>query len=244
MSTLRTTFEMGVREYARTPVLLALLVFLPVYLILVFHWVIPETRTGVDVPVQGTMTVEMTTLTTVLMTPMAAAFVGGAAGLFLMQSASAVDGRLAIVGADVSEIVAARAGVLSLAAVVGSVVAVAVLSAVASVERILWYLLATLLVAVLYGAVGALVGLVLNRLAGIYVLMFGPFVDLFLAQSPLTDETHALAPFLPGHYPMKLAVDAAFTARVVPTNLWFSLAYLTLLVVAVGIAFRRALRVV
>ncbi|MFA1609914.1 hypothetical protein [Halobellus rubicundus] len=243
MSTLRTAFEMGVREYARTPVLLALLAFLPVYLILVFAWVMPESRAAVEVPVQGAMSVEMATLTTVLTTPMAAAFVGGAAGLFLMQSASAVDGRLALVGADASEIVAARAGVLVLAAAAGSVVSVGVLSTVASVERGLWYLLATFLVGLLYGGVGALVGLALNRLAGIYVLMFGPFLDLFLAQSPLTDETHVLAPLLPGHFPMKLAFDAALTARVRPANLWFSLAYLTVLALVVGAAFRRAIRV-
>lgn len=243
MSTLRTTFEMGIREYARTPVLLGLLAFLPVYLILVFHRVMPESRATVEVPVQGAMAVEMRTLTTILTTPMAAAFVGGAAGLFLMQSAGAVDGRLSLVGADASAIVAARGGVLALAAVVGSLVAVGVLSTVASVERVLWYLLATLLVGLLYGGVGALVGLVLNRLAGIYVLMFGPFFDLFLAQNPLTDETHALAPFLPGHFPMKLAFDAALTARVAPRNLWLSLAYLAVLALVVGVAFDRAIRI-
>ncbi|SDX68233.1 hypothetical protein [Halobellus clavatus] len=243
MSTLRTTFEMGVREYARTPILLSLLAFLPVYLILVFHWVMPESRVTVDIPIQGAMSAEMTAVATVLTTPMAAAFVGGAAGLFLMQSASAVDGRLAIAGADAVEIVAARGGVLVLAALVGSVVSVGVLSAVMSVERLRWYLLAILLVALLYGGLGALVGLVLNRLAGVYVLLFGPFFDLFLAQSPLTDETHALAPFLPGHFPMKLAFDAALTARVVPRNLWFSLAYLAVLALVVGLGFRRGLRV-
>ncbi|MFB6092482.1 MAG: hypothetical protein ABEK02_05680 [Haloquadratum sp.] len=243
MSDVRTIFEMGVREYARTPVLLALLVFLPIYLIVVFHQVMPQEPTTVEVPVQGAMRVETTTATTVLLAPMAAAFVGGAAGLFLMQSARAVDGRLSIVGAGTGDILLARASVLGVAAAAGTAVSVAVLSVTTPVERVGWYLLATLLVALLYGGVGALVGLVFNRLAGVYVLLFGPFLDLFLAQSPLTDETHAIAPYLPGHFPMRVALDAAFTTRVVAANLWAALAYLLVLGLVVGVAFERALRV-
>ncbi|MFB6083059.1 MAG: hypothetical protein ABEJ94_02300 [Halorientalis sp.] len=243
MSEVRTLFAMGVREYVRTPVLLALLLFLPTYFVLFFTRVIPDQPVPVDVPVQGTMRLGMTAVVAAVMAPMATAFVGGAAGLFLMQSARTVDGRLSVVGADRSSILVARAGVLALAAGVATVVSAGVMSLAYVPERPGWFLLATVLIGLLYGGVGALVGLVLNRLAGVYVLLFGPLLDLFLAQSPLTEETHWIAPYLPGHYPMRLAFDAAFTARVLPATLWPGLGYLLVVAVVVGAAFHRTIRV-
>jgi len=241
MSEAKTVFEMGVREYARTPVLLALLVFLPAYFVLFFTRVIPDRPVPVDVPVQGTMGLEMSSVVAVVMGPMATAFVGGIAGLFLMQSARTVDARLTVVGADLPSILLARAGVLALTVAVAGVVSAGATSVAYVPERPGWFLFATALVGLLYGGIGAVVGLSLNRLAGVYVLMFGPLLDIFLAQSPLTDETHALAPYLPGHYPMRLALDAAFTARIAPANLWPGLAYLLAVGLVASVAFSRRL---
>ncbi|MFB6198047.1 MAG: hypothetical protein ABEI52_07245 [Halobacteriaceae archaeon] len=242
MSNTKTIFEMGIREYARTPVLLALLVFLPTYFILVFQQVMPNTPSSVDIPIQGMMELEMATVTIILMTPMAVAFISGAAGLFLMQAAREVDGRLVIVGATISEILLARVSVLTVAAVVGSFVSVGILSILYTLENIGWYLIATLLTGLMYGGIGACTGLFLNRLAGIYVLMFGPLLDLFLAQNPLAEESHAIAPYLPGHYPVKLAFDAAVTAHVDLSNLWPAIGYLLIIGFFVGSAFYRMLR--
>jgi hypothetical protein len=242
MSSARTTFEMGVREYVRTPVLLALLVFLPAYFVAVFARVIPDDTVAIDVagdPLQ----VGMQAVVAALMAPMAAALVGGIAGLFLMRSAKAADTRLALVGASVPELLVARGGVLAAAAVAASLVSTAVVALTHVPEQLGWFLVATALTGLIYGALGALVGLVLNRLAGVYVLMFGPLLDIFLAQNPLSTETHALAPFLPGHYPLALAFDAAFTADVDAANLWWGLAALLVVALATGLAFRRALRV-
>jgi ABC-2 type transport system permease protein len=243
MSNAKTTFEMGVREYARTPVFLALLLFLPAYFIVVFTRVMPDEPVAVDVPGEGLVQIPMTNVTPALMAPMATALVGGAAGLFLMQSAREVDGRLAIVGANAWEVAIARAGVLALAAVVASVVSVAVMSLNYIPDSLGWFTVATVVTGLMYGGIGALVGLALNRLAGVYVLMFGPLLDLFLAQSPLTQEAHAIAPYLPGHYPMKLVFDAAFTTGVELSNLWLALAYLLVIWLLAAVGFSRALRV-
>jgi len=109
-------------------------------------------------------------------------------------------------------------------------------------EQPAWFLAATVLAGLVYGVFGALVGLVLNRLAGVYVLMFGPLLDIFLAQSPLSAETHAVAPYLPAHYPMELAFDAAFTASVDPAPLLWGLVYLVAVAALAALAFRRTLR--
>lgn len=241
MSSTRTVFEMGVREYARTPVLLALLAVLPAYFVVFFSRVAPDERVPVHLTGVGTMPVELSTMTAVLMAPMAAALVGGAAGLFLMQSARSVDGRLAVVGATVPEILAGRAAVLGLAAALASVVSVGTLAFTHVPESPAWFLLATALAGGIYGSVGVLLGLVLNRLAGVYVLLFGPFLDVFLAQSPLIADDHALAPYLPAHYPMELAYDAAFTATVDAAPVWGGLAYLVAFAVLAGVAFTRQL---
>lgn len=243
MSTTRTVFEMGVREYARTPVLLALLAFLPAYFVLFFARVVPDRRVPVHVGGAGTFPVELSTITAVLMTPMAAALVGGAAGLFLMQSARSVDGRLAVVGATVPGILAGRAAVLGLGATLASVVSVAVLALTHVPESPGWFLVATLLTGGIYGSVGVLLGLVLNRLAGVYVLLFGPLLDVFLAQSPLTADGHAIAPYMPAHYPMALAYDAAFTATADADPVWGALAYLLALALLAAIAFAHRLSV-
>jgi ABC-2 type transport system permease protein len=243
MSTTRRTFEMGVREYVRTPVLLALLVFLPAYFVLFFTRVVPDQPVAVAVPSAGTMQVATTTAVSVLLAPMATALVAGIAGLFLMQSAREVDGRFALVGAGVPEILLARFGVLALVAAVSTLVSVGALAVTHVPESPAWFLVAVAIAGLTYGGVGAIVGLVLNRLAGVYVLMFGPLLDIFLAQSPFAAETHAIAPYLPGYYSMRLAFDAAFTAGIDPATLAGGIGYLLAIgLVACG-AFYRAIRV-
>ncbi|MFB6104927.1 MAG: ABC transporter permease [Halobacteriaceae archaeon] len=242
MSRARTVFEMGLREYQRSPVLLVLLVFLPAYFILTFTYVMPTRPVPVALPGEGSTPIGMQAVVAVLMTPIATALVGGAGGLFLMQSARSVDSRLALTGLDVPTIVLARGAVLAIAAIVAAAVSTTVLAVTHVPDNPGWFLAATIVVGLMYGAIGALVGLVLNRLAGIYVLMFGPLLDMFLAQSPLTTDAHAIAPYLPSHYPMQVVFDAAFTATVDPTNLGLALAYLAAVAVLAILAFARVIR--
>jgi ABC-2 type transport system permease protein len=242
MSRTRTTFEMGLREYARTPVLLALLVFLPAYVILFFTWAVPERTVPVDVPGAGLVPVGLKPTVAALMTPMVAALIGGIAGLFLMQSARDVDSRLVVVGAAPRTILFARFGLLGFATLLASAVAVTVMSLTYVPDQLVPFVAATVVSGLTYGAIGILVGLVLNRLAGIYVMMFGPFLDIFLAQSPLSEGAPAVAPYLPGHYTVEMAFDAAFTAGVDLATLAGGLAYLAVVAALAWVAFFRSLR--
>jgi len=242
MSLTRTSFGMGLREYARTPVLLALLVFLPAYIILFFTRVMPDRTVPVDVPGAGLVPVGLKPMVAVLMTPMVAALIGGVAGLFLMQSARAVDGRLVVVGAAPRTILLARFGLLGFATLLASAVAVAVMSFTYVPDQLAPFVAATVVSGLTYGAVGALLGLVLNRLAGIYAMMFGPFLDIFLAQGPLSEGSPAVAPYLPGHYTVEMAFDAAFTAGVDLANVAGGLAYLAVVAAVAWVAFYRTLR--
>jgi ABC-2 type transport system permease protein len=84
---------------------------------------------------------------------------------------------------------------------------------------------------------------VFNRLAGIYVVMFVPLLDLFLAQSPFATDPPAIAPLLPGHFPSELALDAAFTPAITTSNVVGAIGYLLLVAVIGGAAYYQAMRV-
>jgi hypothetical protein len=231
----------GAREYARTPVLLALLVFLPAYVVLVFQSVVPEAtvtlylgdttaRAGIDATL------------TAFMTPMAAALLAGVAGLFLMRSATAADGRLVVAGLRPHQVVLARLGLLAAVSAVATGAAVAAMWLTFQPTRPLWFVAAALVAALTYGTLGVLAGTVFTRLAGVYLLLFGPMVDMFLYQNPLAPETPAVATALPGHFPLDVAMDAAFGGSPDPGSLALSLAYLGGAAALATAAFYRSLR--
>lgn len=243
MSRVGTALAMGAREMLRTPVLVALLVFLPAYMVGVIAQVAPEGRVALEVAGGETVRTTLDVVMPVFTTPMVAALVTGIAGLFMMQSSAAADGRLVLAGYRSREVVAARVGLL---------VAVAGLATVASVEllglvvftpaHLAWFYAGVFLAALVYGAVGVLAGVLLDRLPGVYLVLFGSVVDLFLFQNPLATDRPAAARFTPGHYPLALANDAAFGAAVNAELLAGALAALAVVSALATLAFYRETR--
>lgn len=233
-------FAMGLREYARTPLLLGLLLFLPAYMIGVFGWVTPDTALTVEAGVTSVRTT-FPELYAVAMVPMVAALVGGIAGLFAMQTATAADRRLVITGYSPAEVLLARFGLLLVAAMAVAPVALAVSSLFHVPERLGWLAVSTVLVVVLYGVVGFLVGIVANRLVGVYVVLFASMLDVFLYQNPTVSDPSWIATYLPAHYPMALAIDAAFTPSVELFPLWASMGYLAIVGVSAAVVYRISL---
>jgi hypothetical protein len=101
--------------------------------------------------------------------------------------------------------------------VVAAGVSTAVMWTAFQPDRPAWFLLATIATALCYGIVGLLVGVALNRLVGVYVVLFGSMIDLFVFQNPLATDAHFLAGALPGHFPLRIAMAAGFTGEV-PTG--------------------------
>jgi ABC-2 type transport system permease protein len=206
---------MGIREYRRTPVLLALLIAIPVYVIGVFQVVIPETELKLQLASGTTITATAGNLIGILMTPAAGALIGGITGLFVMQMTRGTDERLVVSGYRPHQVVLARLGLLGVVGILVTVVSTTTLFLTGFVpESVGWFVLATLLATLIYGLIGILVGSVLDTLAGVYLLLFAPMIDLFLFQNPLATETSTLSTYLPGHFPMRLAMDAAFTESI------------------------------
>lgn len=240
MTRVGTAVRLGARELRRTPLLLALLVGVPAYVIFVFTAVAPDGTAVVHVggeTVRTTLPKAFPAFTT----PMTAALLSGIAGLFLMETAAGGDSRLVVAGYRAREVVLARLGLLTAIAAVATGVSVAVMLVSFEPERLGWFVAGSLLVALLYGMVGVLAGVLLDRLPGVYLVLFGSMLDLFVFQNPLATETPAIATALPGHYPIQLAMEAGFAGSVDPAPLGWGLVYLAGLAVAATAAFHNAM---
>lgn len=206
-----TAIEMSIREFARTPVLLALLAFLPVYMIGVFVWLVPDST--VPLTIDGTtVTTEMSAFAAAFMTPVTVAVLSGIVGLFLMQTSQMADSRLRLAGYHARELVTARVGVLTAGSVIVTGASLTVALLVFTPENVAAFAGAAVLVGVTYGILGVIVGIVLDRLPGVYVMLFAPMVDILMFQNPLATESPSWTTVLPGHFATNALMDAAFTS--------------------------------
>ncbi len=220
------------REVVRDPVLVGLLAFLPVYFIGIWGWLIPDDPVQVDVPTGDgteTVTTDFLTLMLTLVGPVTGALLVGIAGLFIVQRSRAVDERLQVVGYRGPELLVGRFVLLSGITVVVVVVSLAITTVHAIPEHAGWFLFALVLAAATYGAIGVLTGLFFDRMAGVYLLLFAPMLDILLVGMPL-GETPWWAGWLPGHHAAELALSASLAETVAVSHaLWG-----TAVVVALG----------
>ncbi|WP_436927890.1 hypothetical protein [Halosimplex amylolyticum] len=228
-----TAVTMGVREFRRTPVLLALLAFLPAYIIGAFVLLVPD----VDVPatIEGTtVAVPMAEFAAAFMTPVTVAILSGIVGLFLVQTSQAADDRLRLAGYSAADLVVSRVGTLGLGTVVVTAASVLVAALAFTPETIVPFVAATLLVGLTYGILGVVVGIVLGRLGGVYVMLFSPMVDVLMFQNPLATDAPEWTRLLPSHYATNALFDAAFTSSADALDFGAAVAYAAVLL-AIGV---------
>lgn len=236
-----TAFRLGLRECLRTPILLALVIVLPAYAVGAFATLAPETPATLSLPASGTVQTDLSAAFPAFSAPMVAALLGGLTGLFLVDDETEADGRLVAAGYRAREVVLGRLGVLLVVAAIGTAAAVGVALLFLTPEQPLWFVAATLLAALLYGTVGVVVGLSLNHLTGVYVVLFGVLADLFLLQNPLVEDGPAIAPALPGHFPVEAATEAAFGTSTPVASVGYGLVLLgALALLAIGAFYRSA----
>jgi hypothetical protein len=101
---------------------------------------------------------------------------------------------------------------------------------------------ALILTGLTYGAIGALVGAVLDKLAATYLMLFLVITDLGMVQSPMFRETPgSFAWLLPGYGPSRVMYDGALSASFhAADELLLALGWLTTLGLAVYLVLRRA----
>lgn len=205
--------RLGLREQRRRPLLVALLVGLPFYFI--------SRAIAVTAPVPRTLTLPggapfestMRDVHGAVMALITVSLLVALCGVFLMLSAREADRRLVVAGLSPAEAITAR--LLVLLAATGIVVTVSVGVTALSFSARQWvaFAAATALVGLEYGALGALAGAALGRLAATYLMFFGPMVDLGIAQNPMFGDgiPDGWARLLPGWGPTRVAIDAAFS---------------------------------
>jgi hypothetical protein len=204
------------REYRRNTALWVLLVGLPLFFITVSIAITPDDPAPVELAEDGRRAITVLSMTDVhgaLMVAITVAFLAGLAGLFVVLGSAEADRRLVIAGFRPREVLAARLGVIALAALLVSGVSLAV-TAVSFAPRV-WvtFGLATVAVALTYAMIGVVVGPLVGRIGGLYLMFLLPFLDVGLAQNIMFDAAPpSWAAAMPAYGAVRVLVDGAFTA--------------------------------
>jgi hypothetical protein len=241
---LRAGLDAAWREYRRNLALWVLLVGLPIFFITLSIAITPPDPAPVELAEGGTRAIAVLSMVDVhgaIMVPITVAFLAGLAGLFVVLGSAEADRRLVIAGFRPREVLAARLGVIVLAAVLVSVVSLAVTAASFTPQMWGTFALATIAVAVTYAMIGVVVGPLVGRLGGLYLMFLLPFLDVGLAQNIMFDAAPpAWAAWMPGFGAVRVLVDGAFTPSFDETvGLAFTLAWLVGITAAAAGVFHR-----
>lgn len=235
--------RMGVHEQRRRPLLLILLVVFPAYVISRSIAETQATPHRIGLPGGAQVLTSMKELHGAVMAGTAIALAAGLCGVFIMQSALAGDRRLVLAGYRAGETVLARLSVL--AADTALVVAVSVAVTAIYFTPAAWtpFVAAAVLLGLIYGALGALLGALLDNLAATYLMLFLVMTDLGIVQNPMFGDgtPGRFAVLLPGYGPVRLMVDGAYSTTFRATEeLLLGLGWITVLGAAVYLLLARA----
>lgn len=243
---LATGLRFAWREYRRNLALWVLLVVLPIFFISLGIAITPDDPAPVELAEGGRRAISTLSMVDVhgaIMVAITVAFLAGLAGLFVVLGSAEADRRLVIAGFRPAEVLTSRLGVIVLAAVLVSGVSLAV-TAVSFTPRVwITFALATVAIAITYAMIGVVIGPLVGRLGGLYLMFLLPFLDLGLAQNIMFDAAPpAWAAAMPGYGAVRVLVDGAFTPTFdETTGLLFALAWLVgITAAAVGVFHRVA----
>ena len=238
----RVATSMAFRDQLRRPLVLILIVVIPAYVITRSIAETLPTPRRIGLPDGVFVTTTMKELHGAGMGGMIVAFVAALLGVFVMQSALDGDRRLVVAGFRPGETVLARLLVL----LSGTALVVAVSAVVTAVNftAASWapLIAALLLLGLIYAAIGALAGALLDKLGATYLILFVVMTDIGVVQSPMFHVTPGrLAVLLPGYGPSRVMFDGGFSpAFHAIDEVLLSLGWLGALGLAVAIVLRRA----
>jgi hypothetical protein len=188
-----------VADYARNPVNLIVLILVP----LAFVVVAAESLANAMELLGGQIGPALETTTA----GWAAGFLSSLAMYFQVRSARAADRRLLLAGLPQARLIAARAGTGLLLAGLASAVALVALALRTGIDDPARVIVGTLMFAVIYMAIGALVGVVIaNPVNGAVAILFVWMVDVFFGPGG-SGGTMLLSRFFPTHFVTLWMVD-------------------------------------
>ena len=238
----RIATTMAFRDQLRRPLVLILIVVIPAYIITKSIAQTVATPRRIGLPDGAFVTTTMKDLHGAGMGGVVVAFVAALLGVFVMQSALEGDRRLVVAGFRPAETVLARLLVLisGTALVVGVSAVVTALNF--SPASWLPLIASLLLLGLIYAAIGALAGALLDKLAATYLMLFLVMTDLGVVQTPMFHVTPGrLAVLFPGYGPSRVMYDGAFSSTLhAGGELLLSLGWTAVLAVAVAVVLRRS----
>lgn len=240
----RTATAMAFRDQRRRPLVGILLVVVPVFLVVWSVAITLATPRRIGLPGGVEVETTMKDLHRPGMAAIAVAFVAALVGVFVMQSALRGDRRLVVAGFRPGEALLARLAVLAIAMLLA--VAVSAGATALSFTPASWPAVigALVLIGLIYAAIGALAGVIFDRLAATWLILFLVMTDS-IVQSPMFYATPGQwAVLLPGYAPMRVLFDGAFAESFhAGGELVLALAWAAVLAIAVYLVLRRALGV-
>jgi hypothetical protein len=245
ISRARTATTMAFRDQRRRPLVLITLIVLPAYVITKSIADTLATPRRIGLPDGVWVTTTMRDLHGAGMGGVVVAFVAALLGVFVMQSALEGDRRLVVAGYRPGETVLARLVVLACGTAV--VVGVSMLVTALNFTPASWAPLVSALIVLglIYAALGALAGALLDKLAATYLMLFLVMTDLGVVQTPMFHTTPGRwAVLLPGYGPSRMMYDGAFASTFhAGSELLLALAWTAVLAVGVYVLLRRAVGV-
>ena len=237
----------GGREFGRNQVLWALLAAVPAVFI-VMAVMITVDKPGPVALIEGTQHytayLSERRIHAATMVPIAASFLAGLTGLFVVTESAAGDRRLVIAGFRAREVLAGRVGVISAATVLTTGVAIAVSGAFYGPRQWIIFSVANLLIALTYAMIGVLVGPITGRLGGLYLVLILAFMDVGLGQSVMFPKgPPAWGTYLPARGASRVMIDGAFTSSFDEQRfLLLGLGWLVVLGTAATTMYRRRMK--
>jgi hypothetical protein len=238
--------QMAWRDARRNPAQWALFVIVPVVFILGAVAVTPNKPITVTLDERGrriARSFPMPDVHAATMAPLAIASLAALIGLFFLFDSRDSDRRVALAGLRPNALLGARLGVLTLTVLAATAVSVATAAQVFNATRWSTYVAASVLIAMTYALVGALLARVFGRVGGVFMAFLLPFLDVGIVQSPMLHPTPTtLSMWLPGYGASRVLLDGAFTSGFDETvPLLIGLGWLLVLGVAIALAYRHAI---
>ena len=238
----RTATVMAFRDQRRRPLVLILIVLVPAYVIL---WSVAETKPTprtIELPGGEWVTTTMKALHGPGMAGLMIAFLAALVGVFVTHSALQGDRRLVLAGFTAREAVLARLLVMAAATLLAVAVSAAIMAIVFTPASWLPVIGALVLMGLVYAAIGALVGALMDKLPATYLILFLIMTDLGVVQSPMFHATPVqFAWLLPGYPLDRVLYEGAFSHSFQATgDVLLALAWLAALGIAVSVLLRHA----
>jgi len=233
----KTLTEHYFKQIFRSRLLVVLMFFLPLYFIVTMNVVHPERP--IMIPIGDVLAMGiLSDLATMTVVTVVVSLLCGVFGFFIIKE-SRTDPRLKIVGFSDFEILGSKLLLLSGVVLFTTAFSFLVMFYLTIPENITWFLIGVLLAGANYSFIGVLAGFFLNKLPGMYLMLFMPTLDLMLFQSPMVDRDliGEWVKYLPGHNPMRIVLRASLGLDQEIRILLYSLFFLALLFAITFIVF-------